>query len=121
MNLKEQIDKAIGAHGMWKARLKMAIDSGKSEFNPAIVKTDNNCDFGKWLYNDISPELKKSPIYDTVIKIHAEFHAEAGQVLQLALSGQKEEAEKGMGTGSKFSEISASLTRTMMEWKKGLQ
>jgi hypothetical protein len=29
ISLKEEITKAIGAHGLWKARLKTAIDTGK--------------------------------------------------------------------------------------------
>jgi len=121
MNFQEQLDKAIGAHGLWKARLRTAIDTGKSDFNPHTVKTDNNCDFGKWLYNDISPELKTSPTYKVVLQYHAEFHKEAGRILQLALEGNKEDAEKGIKAASTFATISSSLTATMMEWKKSLK
>lgn len=121
MDYKEQITKAVGAHSMWKVKLKMAIETGKSDFNSITVKTDNNCDFGKWLHNDISPELKKSPIYNTVLKHHVEFHLEAGRILELALAGKKEEAQNGMKSSSKFTQISASLTATMMEWKHSLK
>jgi methyl-accepting chemotaxis protein len=121
MNYIEQLDKAIGAHGMWKSRLRMAIDSGSSDFTPAIVKTDNNCEFGKWLHNEISPELKKTPIYGTVVKMHAEFHSEAGRILEMAVNGKKAEAENEIKPSSKFATLSSSLTATMMEWKKTLQ
>jgi len=120
MTAREQIDKAIGAHGMWKARIRQAMETGKSEFNPAVVKADNNCDFGKWLYGDIAPELKKSPLYKTILQYHAEFHVEASRVLQLALSGKKDEAEKGIVSSSKYAAISASLTASMMEWKRAV-
>ena len=118
---KEQIDKAIGAHGMWKARLRQAIDTGKSEFKPEVVRTDHACDFGKWLFGDISPELKQSIQYPTVVKYHAEFHAEAGRVLQLAVAGKKADAEAALSASSKFASISAALTSTMMEWKRAVQ
>ena len=120
MDAKLQIDKAIGAHGMWKTRLKLAIDAGTSEFDPKKVETDNECDFGKWLYYDISPELKRSAFYKTIVQYHAEFHKEAARILRLALAGKKEEAKNGMKGLSKFASISGSLTTNMMEWKKSL-
>jgi hypothetical protein len=118
MTLHEQIDQAIGAHGMWKARLRVAVESGKSEFDPAVVKTDNKCDFGKWLHVTIAPGHKSSSHYAAIKQLHAEFHLEAGRILQLAVSGQKEAAKKDLEGAGKFSTISASLTKQMMEWKK---
>jgi len=47
MAIAEEITKAIGAHGMWKQRLRQAIDTGKSEFTVERVRPDNLCDFGK--------------------------------------------------------------------------
>lgn len=119
MSLQEQIDKAVGAHGMWKARLRSAIDTGKSDFNPAVVKTDNGCDFGKWLYTTIEAKDKMSPRYAEIKRLHAEFHTEAGRILLLAVSGQKDAAKKDLENGAgKFLTISSSLTKEMMEWKK---
>ncbi|MBM4202005.1 MAG: hypothetical protein FJ189_12070, partial [Gammaproteobacteria bacterium] len=113
MALVEQIDRAIGAHGMWKARIRMAIDTGKSEFDPAIVKTDNSCDFGKWLYGTL--EVKSSPFFEKVKGLHAEFHAEAARILQLALSGQKVVAQAALeNPAGKFVTLSSSLTKLMM-------
>ena len=37
-NLSEEIDKAIGAHGMWKNRLNHAIQAGSSDYTVAGVK-----------------------------------------------------------------------------------
>ena len=121
MNAKEQIDSAIGAHGMWKARIRGAIDAGKSDFKPEVVRTDCNCDFGKWLYGDIAPELKNSPAYKSIIKAHAEFHVEAGRILQLALSGKKADAEKEMAGSGKFITLSTQLTAAMMAWKNSFK
>jgi hypothetical protein len=47
MNLQEQIKSATGAHGLWKARLKSAIDSGSSQFSPSIVRLEDQCEFGE--------------------------------------------------------------------------
>ena len=54
MSVHDEIDKAISAHGMWKQKLRNAIDTGECESTPAKVKMDNNCAFGKWLYERIS-------------------------------------------------------------------
>ena len=117
MSLQEEIKKAIGAHGMWKSRLISAIKTGKSDFTPAKVCTDNQCDFGHWLYGaTIAAADKASPSYETVRKLHGEFHKIAGNILSLALSGKKEEAEKLMETGSPFAKLSAELTQAMMTW-----
>lgn len=112
----EEITKAIGAHGLWKQRLRQAIDTGKSDFTVERVKPDHNCDFGKWLHS--LPAADKSTVnWKTVQELHARFHHEASRVLGLALSGQKQDAEKSIDTGSEFSTISSNLTAAMMKWK----
>ena len=113
---KQQIDNAIGAHGMWKARLYQAIHTGKSEFQPEKVKVDNLCDFGKWFYT-LLPTERSSPKGKTIQDLHAKFHAEAARVLDLALTGKKQEAEIAIGLGSNFANLSAALTQQMMAWK----
>ena len=70
---KEEIDKAIGAHGMWKTRLKQAIETGKSEVSVETIRQDNQCNFGKWLYGStLSAADKSSAQYKTVRELHAE-------------------------------------------------
>jgi chemoreceptor zinc-binding protein len=111
----EEIKKAVGAHGMWKQRLKQAIDSGKSDFTVDRVRVDNMCDFGKWLYS-LAASDQTSAHWKSVRELHAKFHAEAAHVLSLAVSGHKQDAEKGLATGSNFAKISSELTGAMMKW-----
>jgi hypothetical protein len=119
MALKEEITKAIGAHGMWKARLRTAIDTGKSDTNVADAGKDNGCAFGQWLYGPtIDATAKGGGDFKEVQKLHAEFHKAAGQVLQLALQGKKTEAEKLLALDGGFSDVSARLTSAMMRWQK---
>jgi hypothetical protein len=119
MALKEEITKAIGAHGMWKARLRTAIDTGKSDTNVADVGKDNGCAFGQWLYGPtIDAAARGGADFKEVQKLHAEFHKAAAQVLQLALQGKKTEAEKLLAQGGTFADVSAHLTSAMMRWQK---
>ncbi|MFI5337265.1 MAG: CZB domain-containing protein [Opitutales bacterium] len=117
MNIQPEINKAIGAHGMWKQRLRGAVNTGKSEFSVAVVCQDNQCEFGKWLYA-LEPQVKASKHWVCVKSLHADFHREAAGVLGLALSGKKSEAEAALSESSKFNLTSMKLTVEMMAWAK---
>ena len=116
MSTKDAITKGIGAHGMWKQRLLDAIKTGQSEWTPAIVCKDNQCEFGKWLYSCSSQEQSSSH-YNSVKDLHANFHQSASKVLELALKGNKIEAEAAIGVGSEYMTASGALTKEMMSWK----
>ena len=119
MAATEEINKAIGTHGMWKQRLRQAIDTGKSDFTVERVRPDNLCDFGKWLYS--LPAIDQtSAHWKTVRELHGKFHTEAAHVLGLAVGGLKQEAEKNLDTGSQFAKLSSDLTGAMMKWKASL-
>lgn len=114
MDTKEQIDKAMVAHGMWKMRLRIAINSGQSDFDPLVVRTDNQCEFGKWLY---SLQDTSSPFYEQVRTLHASFHTAAADVLTKALNGNSKEALSSMNVGGDYDQISSALSDKLQEWK----
>ncbi len=121
MSIAAHIDKAIGAHGMWKARLKLAIDSGKLDTPLPTILADNKCEFGAWLYGaSITPALRGTPQYQKVRDLHAAFHQQAGRVAELATSGKKAEAVALIGLQGDYARASAALTTAMREWKAGL-
>jgi hypothetical protein len=117
MSFNEVINSAVAAHGQWKQKLRQAIDTGQCESTPEKVKQDNNCAFGKWLYDRIDSSAKSSVYYKDVVDLHAQFHREAGTILELALSGDKGQANEKMKLGSEFSKTSAALTTKMKEWR----
>ncbi len=117
MSAKDEIKKAMGVHGMWKARLSTAIDFGKSEFSVDAVQRDNACDFGRWLHGASIPEAaKRMAEYETCRRLHADFHRAAADVLKLAIAGQKAQAQNALASSSKFAAVSADLTTNMMKW-----
>lgn len=113
----ENIDKAIAAHGAWKDRLTNTIASGTSDFDPAVVKLPDKCEFGKWLYGDIPAEAKGTDYYTKSVDLHAKFHVEASKILALALQGEKADAEALMGDDSEFIKLSSTLINLLNEWK----
>jgi hypothetical protein len=117
MNLIEALDQALAAHAKWKYRLMEAIDTGKSQWRVNEVRTDNSCQFGKWLFalplsDRLSEHSKK------VKALHAEFHGLAADVLELALAGRKDEATAAMAMRSRFATVSSNLTMAVMAWKE---
>ncbi len=115
--IKDEIGNAISAHGQWKQKLRVAIDTGASEAKPERVSKDSNCAFGKWLHERIEPEHKKSPYYAEVRELHAKFHREAGAILSLAVVGKKDAANERMKMGGEFAKISGQLTKTLQDWR----
>ena len=108
---------AITAHSAWTTRLKAAIRSRKLDIPVNTIKTDNQCQFGKWLYGEqLSGEEKQTENYRTVKQLHAQFHEAVSTVAQFAISGQKEAAESAMNPGSDYVRISSALTAALNTW-----
>jgi len=45
----EEIERAIAAHGKWKADLRQAIQTGTIDTPVETIQMVNQCVFGKWL------------------------------------------------------------------------
>jgi len=114
----QHLDKAIVAHGQWKMRLKRAIDTGSSEFVPATVSKDDQCDLGRWLHTSATAEEKSSPHYAPTVQAHKQFHTVAGGVLGKALSGKKDEALASMAPGGDFARASIDVMQKLQAWKR---
>lgn len=115
--MAEEIDKALLAHGEWKKRLALVIEKGDRALSPEVLAKDDQCEFGKWLYLEIAPEVRAQSIYEKARKLHADFHVEAGRVLILALSGRRLEAMEAIETTSDFTRLSGALAFTLSQWR----
>lgn len=116
--LEDQISAAIGAHGLWKGRLRTAIDSGSTDLTAAEIQDDHQCSFGKWLHGpELNAQDKTSRHYKTCVDLHRRFHSAAAAVLSLALQGKKQEASEALDGNGGFKRLSTELTRALMEWK----
>ena len=118
MALADQITAAVNAHAAWKVRLAQAIANGSSEFAVPVVRQDNECPFGKWLYGDIDAVSRRSEHYERVRGLHASFHVAAAGVLALAVGGKRAEAEAAMAPASEFARASTQLTLALTGWQR---
>ncbi len=116
---KEAIDAALAAHTQWKKRLQDAVASGRSDFKVNDVRKDNVCEFGRWLYG-LSESERQINACKEVMGLHAEFHKTAAEILELALQGKKEDAQKQLEYGGTYSHISGKLVLALNAWKNSL-
>ncbi len=110
------LDRGIAAHAWWKYRLFDAIKTGKSDSTVESIRASDQCKFAKWL-SSLPPADRSSEHYAKVTELHKEFHEVASEILALALSGRKKEAEDAVALGSRFMLVSSDLTLTMSAWK----
>jgi hypothetical protein len=117
MKFRNQINKAIGAHSLWKRRLMAAVQAGNTELTVEQVAKDSACELGKWLSSASIPEaLRETSQFAACRELHAEFHKAAAEVLRLAVSGNKAAALAALGGDTKFANLSSALTLSMMKW-----
>ena len=94
-----------------------AVNTGKSEWTVQGIRSHDTCEFGKWLAS-LPPSESSSQQCKKVAELHAEFHKAAAEVLEIALSGRREEGEAAISLGSRFLLISSDLTMAMSAWKE---
>lgn len=115
----EEIDKALFAHGAWKMRLREAISKGSSDLTPEIARRDDCCAFGQWLHSaGVDPKLRASVSHQTATQLHKEFHVAAGKVLEEALRENRSGAISLLK--GEFNDRSRTLMIALTGWKREL-
>lgn len=117
--MRDEIDNAIGAHALWKARLRAAIATGAEELHSAEVCRDDRCALGTWLYgSSMDLETRHSVSYRSVRRLHADFHLAAGAVVRQLEQGDPAAAERLLS--GEFAERSKQLVGALGWWKDEL-
>lgn len=112
-----EIDKAIGAHRIWKLKLRRALRARTLPSPVCDVCCDYNCDFGKWLLRiRREGEPIDNPHYLRVRATHAAFHREAGRIAALAEAGDFRRACAELD-GPAYVSATMALTRSMNAWR----
>ena len=120
MGVGEQIDKAIAAHGSWKARLLKVVEEGYSETPVATIKANDQCAFGRWLKNDFPHAAKQGADYRRIDELHRKFHQCAGSIAELACAGKPDQARAELGSNGCYHRASTELVGALAAWKRQL-
>ena len=116
IKVSKQIKDALVAHRKWKEQLQKAIEAGSSEFKPVVVRQDNQCAFGKWLYDEADADLQQTALFQQTKQLHATFHQETGRILEIALQGRREEATRALDLGQDFARLSMEINSALIAW-----
>jgi ElaB/YqjD/DUF883 family membrane-anchored ribosome-binding protein len=120
MSIGEQIDKAIAAHGSWKARLGKVVEEGRSETPIATIKASDECAFGRWLKQEFPPTEKQTADFQRIDALHRKFHQCAGTIAELACAGKPDEARAELGSEGCYHRASTELVTALTAWKRRL-
>ena len=114
--MKSEILEAIGAHGTWKMRLKMAAQVNGKGLQPEVICRDDQCRFGQWLHG-LPAGLLNRPEVREVRDLHARFHRVAGDVARDIVAG---EVGKGMDSlqSGEFDRVSSALMMALQDWRR---
>ncbi|WP_439121797.1 CZB domain-containing protein [Marivita sp.] len=112
--LNTQLNNAIGAHGAWKLRLRMAAQTPGGNDMSATAGDHRNCEFGRWL-ESLPADTKSMPEAQDTIALHAAFHQTAGRTAQLVHQGKKDAAITMLDT--ELADASNALKSAVSKWK----
>ncbi len=112
-------DKAIEAHRQWKVRLRKAI-AEHSSLDADTLCRDDKCPLGQWLHGDGGKRWGTSPGFVSLLERHAEFHKVAGHVARQINAGAVSQAERLIGSGSRFAQVSTEVCTLLTRAKRGL-
>lgn len=84
---------AIEAHLKWKTRLTEYIDGNSTErLDHHVICQDNQCALGKWIYGEGMSFVSHIPVFHDMQASHAQFHIQAGKIVELVKSDEKDKA-----------------------------
>ncbi|MCA0242655.1 MAG: methyl-accepting chemotaxis protein [Proteobacteria bacterium] len=112
-------DKAIEAHRAWKVKLRQAIDQHQ-RLDADTLCRDDQCPLGQWLHGSGSQRFGGRPGFVALLDKHADFHREAGTVARRINGGLYDDAERLIGSGSRFAQVSTEVATLLMQAKRGL-
>lgn len=110
---------AIDAHRKWKVRLRAAIaEHGKIDVQ--TLCRDDKCPLGQWLHGPGGARWGQRPLFVELVDRHAAFHRTAAEVAQTINREQYDEAERQIGPGSAFTEVSTEVASLLTRAKREL-
>ena len=112
-------DKAIDAHRQWKVKLRKAI-AEKDRLDADTICRDDQCPLGKWIHGPGGVQWGSRPTFVELLSKHAEFHQVAGGVAKQINQGRYSEAERLIGSGSTFAQVSTEVATILTKAKRGL-
>jgi methyl-accepting chemotaxis protein len=111
------LSEAVKAHSDWKLKLRAAM-SARSALDASTITKDNCCALGKWLHGESRARFGRLPSHAECVRVHAEFHRQAGKVALAINAGRYIEAERLLEAGSPYSSASNAVVIAINAMKR---
>jgi methyl-accepting chemotaxis protein len=79
-------------HQLWKMKLRLFLDD-QEKLSVAEAISHKDCQLGQWIYSTGLKEYCGETEMNRLEKVHADFHSEIKQVVELKSQGKTAEAE----------------------------
>ncbi|WP_144290017.1 methyl-accepting chemotaxis protein [Ideonella sp. A 288] len=112
-------DQAIDAHRQWRVKLRAAI-AEHQRLDADTICRDDQCPLGRWLHGPGGAQWGGRPMFTALIDRHADFHLAAGDVARKINAGAYAEADRLIGSGSRFAQASLEVATLLTRSKQGL-
>lgn len=103
-----ELSEALTRHLDWKVRLRAALADNKT-VDVESASDYKSCALGAWLNGEAKQRFGHLDSYRDCCDRHAQFHQEAGRVVQRIGSGDAVEAKAMLGMSGSFSVASSAL------------
>jgi methyl-accepting chemotaxis protein len=110
---------AIEAHRQWKVKLRKAI-ADHEKLDADKICRDDQCPLGKWIHGPGGSHWGPRPLFTELLNAHARFHQTAGGVARKINAGDYADAERLIGSGSGFAQISTEVSTLLTRAKREL-
>jgi aerotaxis receptor len=107
-------DQAFAVHQEWRVMLRNAVQR-KLSVNADEMRRDDCCKLGKWLHGPGGKRWGHEPVFTQLVKVHRDFHKEAGKVADTIMKRQYEQADKQMEPGTPFAEASKVVAQMLKQ------
>jgi len=122
MAIQDDIQKAIQMHAMWRVDLLKTLASGLVHFDLEILKKDDDCPLGQWLYSDAIPvAVKETEEYATCVELHKEFHVMTHDIAELLVQGRRHDVLRALEGEGPYHALSSRLIAHLRKWSASLE
>lgn len=110
-------DEAIQVHVEWKSKLRGYLAKRDGSLKSEQIAQDTNCALGQWI-NGEGKIYSNLPEYDTLKKVHIQFHQHTAQIVDMVNSGDVKKAEDMLAAGTEFMKLSGTCVNMIMQLKQ---
>lgn len=115
----QELDRALGDHAKWTARLnRQLICGGGADPTDLAKDAHERCDFGTWFHGQAKAKLGKEPDYDAIAVAHQSMHGIARHLLESKAEGRDiapEDYDALMAVSARFRQLLRQMEQRLME------